>query len=200
MMEALVNLIRNYFNYRNLEAFLSEEKAKTTLKAAIVMVVLAQLVSFFSVVISTLVGALFDPEIAALISLTSLFMFLLEAIIGIVFFFFFSGFLHLLSKLLGGKGTYLELTFVLAVVSLAANLVASPFLLVLEINTFFELIGSLGLLLLTFYMIFAQYKTLKAVHGLSKLRAIVAVFIIWMMMTIFLAMFYLMTLPLQPVA
>lgn len=199
-MEALVKLMRDYFDFRNLEAFLKGLHANANLKAALVMVVLAQLVSFFTVTLSSIVAAFFDPEVAALLSLHSIFFYVIFAIIGVGLFFVFSGFFHVLSKILGGKGDYAGLSYVLAVTSLAANLAAAPFLILIQVNEITEIVGSAIHLLLSAYLIFVQFRVLKAVHDISAFRAAAVVIIFWTMLFVFLAMLTLMSLPLQPVA
>lgn len=178
-MKDLAALIRNYFDYKNLEPFIEKEKARGGLKESLILVAFAQLISFFAVSLATIIGSFFSAELASYLSPVAFVAFLVFALIGVLLFYVFSGMLFGLSKVLGGKGSYAAQSYALSVVMLAATAVSFPVSLFMHI----EMLGiviSLASLTLTFYMIYVQYKTIKAVHQISWIKAAAVVGVLWM--------------------
>ena len=63
-----MRIVKGYLDFKNLESFIDKEKRNGGLKESIVIVCASQLISFFGVAISMIIGAFFVPEIVAYLS------------------------------------------------------------------------------------------------------------------------------------
>jgi len=184
-MKDLAVLIRTYFDYKNLEAFIEKEKSQGGLKESLILVTFAQLISFFAISLATIIGSFFSAELASYLSPASFAALLVFAVIGVLFFYIFSGILFILSKILGGKGSFSSQSYALSVIMLAATAVSFPVSLFMHVEAVGILISLISLAL-TLYMVYAQYKTMKAVHQLSWIKAAAVVGVLWLAIFAFL--------------
>ncbi len=77
-----------------------------------------------------------------------------------------------LAKVLGGKGSFMEQTYCMALVSGGVVLMMAPFNILQAIPIIGGIFGLAGLVV-ALYGIISQYRMIRAVHSLSQLRAIV---------------------------
>ncbi|MFA5929553.1 MAG: YIP1 family protein [Candidatus Micrarchaeia archaeon] len=77
-----------------------------------------------------------------------------------------------LAKLLGGKGKYMEQSLGLALITGAGTLIVAP-LQILTVIPCINLVATLIMLPVGIYSLYSQYRMIRAVHRLSRNRAIV---------------------------
>jgi hypothetical protein len=194
-MRDIIKLVGNYLDYKNIESFIDEKKSGG-LKESLFLVALAQLVSFIAMALSAWLASIFSPQLGLPMDLLAVVTLVVLAILGIPFFYLFSGFLFLLSKLLGGTGSYTEQTYVFSVVSFAANTVSAPFIVFMHVNDALNFLTTIVLLPLSIYMIYVQYKTLKSVHQMSGLKSFAVIVVYLLMLITFLFSLTVLTMPL----
>ncbi|MBD3209972.1 hypothetical protein GF318_01170 [Candidatus Micrarchaeota archaeon] len=194
MMEKYIELFKRYFDYKNLESFAAEIKEKGGLRESLAFVLLAQVFSFLGAALGTVVGSFFNPELAELISVYGLLSFILMAILGIPFFYIFSGAVYSLSTLLGGKGTFQGQSYALSIIGFAAGAAVLPVSILSSVPVL-ELPVSIASLALVAYMIYAQFKTVKAVQQLSSLKAFAVVGVFWLAMLVVMTLIIMATMP-----
>lgn len=189
-----VKLLKNYLDYKNLEKFINTEKQNKQLSDSILPLILSQVASFVTLVGSAVVGGFFPTEYSLMPETADYLLYLWLAVLGIPFFYVFSGIAFALSKIFAGKGKFTEQTYLLAIIAFVANTIVLP-LSILSPIPLIGLVTSIAVIVLSLYYLYAQYKILKTIHELSTLISAAIMFILYMLTAIFV---FILSLALVP--
>jgi len=94
----------------------------------------------------------------------------------VIFGFIGSALYYIVAKLLGGKGSFMEQTYCMALVSGGVALMMVPFNVLQIAPLVGWMFGLLGIAV-ALYGIISQYRMIRAVHSLSQIRAIVVLLV-----------------------
>lgn len=117
----------------------------------------------------------------------------------ILFFYVAAYLLYFVARILGGKGTFRQQIFLQSQVAFslsflqAALVVLTSFVVTDDFTVLF--IASLPIMLLGFYLIYLDYKIVKVVHSLSKMRAALSILGFWLaIILIFMLLYFVISL------
>jgi hypothetical protein len=175
--------VRAVLDYKNVEAYLAKQLPKATWNAAVINLVLYLIILGIAYAIALLlhpvVLGLF-PGIPAgnlailassSISLTLTIEVLVMAVVG---FFILGGILHIIAKAFGGKGSLVQLLYLISLANLA--LVPLSFVLILlNIIPYVSCISGICSLALAVYFYYLYYCMLKVAYKLDSNKAILTV-------------------------
>jgi len=172
----LSRFLKGYLDYQNLELFLEKEKGAGGMGESFFLVLIGQCLSFlalslaFALGYSMLPGWTSIPPGQAIAS-----FFVMAVIVNTAGFYITAALVFAGSKLLGGKGAFGAQAYLMGIVTFAAAVVSSPFivLVVLLSQDALALLPQLAALVLGLYQLYAFYRLVRAAHGLSMLRALV---------------------------
>lgn len=185
----IMNWLKIY-DYKNLDGFLRSCKGQGGLGESVLRVTAAHLISVVPSVLILLVYVFFASSTVALtgtggLGLVSLIggigiagvigILILGIVMAIIFFLLNNGVIHVIAGMLGGKGKYADLCFLISYVSAALALGGIAFMAVGLAGTVIPCISCILLIVeLVFYVyiLYANYKVLVVNYGLSSGRAI----------------------------
>jgi|GEM_PF-959607 len=155
-----------------------KEKKNSSLGSATGTFALIGLVqAVVAIIVMALVLAFALPLVGVPFTIAGAVVMLIAYPIGTVIFGFIGSVLYyIVAKLLGGKGSFMEQTYCMALVSGGVGLMLVPFN-VLQIAPLVGWIFGLLGVAVALYGIISQYRMIRAVHSLSQLRAIVVLVI-----------------------
>ncbi len=172
--------LRGYLDYRNLDSFIGKEMESRSLYESAPIIVFAQIILMSAMTFAFALSAVISPEIVLPnlgVYLTA--MVLIALIGGILVFYLSMGLTFAVSRLIGGSGTIESQARVLSITALCSNVVKSPVALA---GLFFTdsatpagFVVMLAVTMIGLYEMFATYKTVRVVHGLSSLKSIAVV-------------------------
>ena len=173
--------IKAVLDYKNVEAYLAKQAPKASWNATIVNVAL---IAVFMGIWSIL-QMLLAPRILGLLpgipagSMAAIYgtpssmalKTLLQLAGGFIVFFLTGGILHLIAKALGGKGSMVQLIYLMSM----ASLVITPLGLILSLFAIIPCVGcilGLGALVLAVYLYYLYYLILRLTYKLDSGKAI----------------------------
>jgi hypothetical protein len=186
MLERIIGWVKAYPDYRNLPRIAVEESARGSLKESVVLVGIAQLASFVSISSAIIIAS--PSLLPAGGSLSAAILDLLKlSVVGLFLFYVISGMFYASARLLGGKGSFGRQSYVLAAFSLCNNLFSAPFTLFSQVPQMGGYLQAI-VLVIGLYGIYAQYHGIKAAHGLSTMRAALAMAGTWLVLMLLTAL------------
>jgi hypothetical protein len=169
---------KRYVDFNNMDSFIKDEYGTGKIQESFPIIVVAQMLSLFTLVIAVLFSAILAPgQTTPAYAQLLLTMAVIILAGGILIFYLTSGLLFAISRLLGGTGELAPQLRFMAIVTLCSNIITSPLAF---ISLFFAKDSmpafalSIIVMVIGFYELFAFYKTLRAMHSISTLRALIA--------------------------
>jgi len=153
---------------------LKKERARASWDKAVLNAAILSIVGVVTIVVSYFIGSVFTTGVNGLAFLVT--APILIAIIPIATFIllFIEGFLlNAIARFLGGKGTALEVIYLMSLISIAFL----PLTFIVGLLSGIPLIscvGSIASLVISIYALFLQYKMLMLVHSLPSDKAIIS--------------------------
>ncbi len=183
MMDRIIAWLKAYPDYKHLPDMAAAEKDKGGLKESVILIAIAQFLTFVSVSSAIIIAAPSLSEAAGgTISTSAAIIALLKlSLIGLVIFYIISGIFYAAARLLGGKGSFASQSYVLAVFSLCNNMFSFPLTLFSQVPPV-GIIAQLLVALIGIYGIYAQYTGIKSVHQLSSWRAGAVLAATWLLL------------------
>ena len=183
MIGRIMAWAKAYPDYKHLPDMAAGENGKGGLKESLILIALAQFLTFVSVSSAILIAVpSLQQEAGGAISSSAAIIALMKlSLIGLVLFYVISGVFYLAARLLGGKGSFASQTYVLAVFSLCNNIFSFPLTLFSQVPPV-GIFAQLLVALIGIYGIYAQYLGLKSVHQLSSLRTGAVLAVTWLLL------------------
>ncbi|MFA6214455.1 MAG: Yip1 family protein [Candidatus Micrarchaeia archaeon] len=165
-----------------------KEKKGASLSGSASTFALTGIVNAVAMIIATLILAAFTMFAGLPMLIGAFAALVIYPILSVVGGFIMSAIYYVVAKVLGGKGGFMEQTYCMALVSGGTVLMMAPF----SILQALPVIGGLfGLLVMAvgIYGLISQYRTVRAVHSLSQLRAIVVIVVPLILLALAIATF-----------
>ncbi|VVC03985.1 Yip1 domain protein [Candidatus Bilamarchaeum dharawalense] len=185
----ILGWVKKYANPWEVSALVREENG--TLKQSLSIILFSQLLNQVALVIAFFIGALFaapqtftDYPLAYNIAL-ALLQALVAAIASTAIFYFMSGVLYLITKLLGGKSNFGFQTYLLSVLNLCIVVITSPLMLFAFVPLISPLI-QIVLLVMSAYSFYPIFQVVRHTNNFSKLRAGCAVALLFLVSMVLL--------------
>jgi len=175
MTTNLSQFLKGYVDYKNLDSFLEKEKGAGGLKESVFLVLIGQCISFLTISLAFAIGYTIIPGWAALRPDQAIIsFFVMTVIVNAIIFYLTAALVFAGSKLLGGKGAFGTQAYLMGIVTFAAAVVSSPFivLFVLLSQSALALLPQFAVLVLGVYQLYVFYKLVRATHGIPMLQAL----------------------------
>lgn len=177
MLERIFSWLKNYLDYKSIPKTAENEKSLGGLYDSVPIVILAQLIAFFTSLFSYLVSSYFAPS--SVMTFPIVFVTLLKlSIIALVLLYVSFAIFFLLAKAVGGKGSFSSQTYVLSIFLLCNNFYLIIFAILSHVPSI-SLILSLVTFVIGLYWVYSLFQTVRTIQQLSLIRSLAVVVVSW---------------------
>jgi len=156
------------------QAYDAEKKNADMSTSTVTLALVGLVQAVVAIIVMALALAFASPIVGVPVTLAGAIVILVAYPVASVILGFIGSLLYyIVAMVLGGKGTFWEQTYCFALVSGGVALMSAPFT-VLQVIPLLGGIFALVSLVVAIYGVISQYRMIRAVHGLSQLRAAVA--------------------------
>ena len=182
---AVFGWIKKYTNPWSVPELINEEKSKGGLKQSLSLVAFFQVVNQIAVVLAFLIGSVFANATAPINLPRLVLQSVVSAIVAIVIFYIMSGVIHIISRLLGGKSSYAQQCYLLAILNACVVTISSPLMLLVFVP-FVGAVVQIILLIVSIYSFYPIFQVIRNINEFSKFKAAIVLVALFLVTFIFL--------------